>query len=111
MEDSIVVQVQWDPIDPEATPSLPEVKAGGTSIGNVFLDTAIVPDKTVRMVPIQFHFHTTSEHARGGVLVCSDLFGTLMDALMTSSNRHEHCKIDCTKIKKIKIENCTKIAR
>lgn len=45
----------------------PVVQANGRSINDILLRGG-EPDRNVTMVPLQFHFHSVSEHAVDGIL-------------------------------------------
>lgn len=50
----------------------PLLAAGGTGVADVMLDPSVQPDRMVKMIPIQLHWHETSEHSWDGMLVRSD---------------------------------------
>lgn len=47
----------------------PLLAAGGNGVMDVVLDPAVQSDRKVKMIPIQLHWHVTSEHAWDGMLV------------------------------------------
>lgn len=47
----------------------PVVAAGGSGIADVIQDRGVTPDLMLKMIPIQMHWHETSEHSWDGLLV------------------------------------------
>lgn len=52
-------QVEWDSL---ATDALPEVPVAGDSIADLIEDPSLRPIETIKVQPVQFHFHGVSEH-------------------------------------------------
>ena len=79
------VQVEWASIVNENM--LPEVPIGGGSITAILADGA-QPQRTVKAVPLQFHFHSYSEHTMDGQFVRpSALLHLLSELAMQSCTR------------------------
>ena len=67
-----VSQINWDTsvaFDISDDTIFPVLAAGGNGIADVVLDPSIEPDRMVKVVPIQLHWHVTSEHAWDGLMV------------------------------------------
>lgn len=68
------LQITWDTdtaFDMSNNDTFPVLAAGGNGVADVMLDPSVVPDRMVKMIPIQLHWHETSEHSWDGMLVCS----------------------------------------
>lgn len=64
-------QVEWESFaNPDSVPSLP---AGGDGIAAI-LSGDVPVEKTVKVSPVQFHFHAPSEHTVDGALVRACVF-------------------------------------
>lgn len=66
------MQITWDvdtAFDIEDDSIFPMLAAGGTGVADVVLDPSVTPDRMLKMIPIQLHWHETSEHAWDGMLV------------------------------------------
>nr|QBP05104.1 alpha carbonic anhydrase 1 [Ulva prolifera] len=69
------IQITWEPataFDMDDDTIFPMVAAGGNGIADVILDPSIVPDRMIKMIPIQLHWHETSEHAWDGLLAAAE---------------------------------------
>lgn len=62
------MQVEWDSLQNEANADLPQVPVSGGAITDILTDGGS-PDMTVTAVPLQFHFHSYSEHTIDGMHV------------------------------------------
>lgn len=65
------VQITWDPMSAfnmSDDSMFPMVAAGGDSISDVILKDVPV-EFMLKMIPLQVHWHETSEHSVGGLLV------------------------------------------
>lgn len=68
------IQITWDPataFDMDAD-IFPVVAAGGDGIADVILDRGVTPDRKIKMIPIQLHWHETSEHSWDGLLAAAE---------------------------------------
>lgn len=66
------MQIAWDPVaafDIANDDIFPMVAAGGDKISDVVLSSDVKADLMLKMVPLQVHWHVTSEHSVGGMLV------------------------------------------
>lgn len=78
-----MLQITWDAaeaFDMEDNTIFPMVAAGGNGIADVILDPTVKPDRMVKMIPIQLHWHETSEHSWDGLLVCDCMIEFAGDA-------------------------------
>lgn len=69
------IQITWDPataFDMDDDTIFPMVAAGGSGIADVILDRNIKPDRMIKMIPIQLHWHETSEHSWDGLLAAAE---------------------------------------
>eukprot|EP00892_Ulva_mutabilis_P000744 jgi/Ulvmu1/10670/UM066_0054.1 len=69
------IQITWDPataFDMDDDTIFPMVAAGGSSIADSILDASITPDRMIKMIPIQLHWHETSEHSWDGMLAAAE---------------------------------------
>ena len=84
---NIVLQVEWDSFVDASV--LPEVPVAGSGIADI-LKEDLEPEKTVKVAPLQFHFHSASEHTINGQFVRTpgDLSaGARATGSVSSSNR------------------------
>ena len=82
------VQVTWDPVsafDIEDDSIFPMVAAGGDKISDVLL-TGAKPEYMLKMIPLQIHWHETSEHSVAGMLVRHRPHRVCCDQLLHSSS-------------------------
>lgn len=66
------VQITWDvatAFDMSDDSIFPMLAAGGSRVADVVLDPSVPVDRRVKLIPLQLHWHETSEHAWDGLLV------------------------------------------
>lgn len=63
------MQVEWDGFADDS--ELPSFPVGGKNIGALVRDPSIPVTKNVKVAPVQFHFHSPSEHTLDGLYVRS----------------------------------------
>ena len=64
--------MNWDSstaFDMSDRSQFPAVPAGGTGLRDALLNPSATPDREVSMIPVQMHWHVTSEHSWQGMLV------------------------------------------
>jgi hypothetical protein len=64
------LQVEWEKMDDKDGHKLPRVPVAGGSIGALVQDPTLKPIRKVKVKPVQFHWHYSSEHLIGGLHVC-----------------------------------------